>query len=45
MKYLIALVAAVSLAACQSTQYSNTQKMEKKDAAAVANATQGINEM
>ncbi len=46
MKYLLALAAVFSLAACQTTtQYSNTQKMEKKDAAAAANATQGINEM
>ena len=45
MKYLIALTAALALAACQSTDYSNSQKMQKKDAAAVANATQGINEM
>lgn len=45
MKYLLALCASLALAACQTTEYSNTQKMEKKDSAAVANATQGINEM
>ena len=45
MKYLFALIATFALAACTSTESTSTQSVQRKDAAAVANATQGINEM
>lgn len=45
MKYLLALCVVIAFSACSNTEYSNSRQMQKKDAAAEAAATQGINQM